>query len=182
MTLSSRRVYNIVTNMKVPGMVKLLVRDGIFTPQCIVFWGCLQPDSVQVGSTYYLSVFSTAAVKSAGLPKKKVAGSDQKHFASYGAVAISFSTSAEFALLKGTECDLLQEVPPHEATISPSAALLSPVGFASVLLDVTGIVKMCVGRRDRSGHPMCEVALHDGVSSIRVCRHIASCRRSPSLA
>jgi hypothetical protein len=156
-----------VSNAKCPGLLKLSVRDASYTSQCLVFWNCLKRDDVQIGSTYRLTVLSTAVVKAGGLAKKKAA-SDAKHYASYGDFVISFGTPAEFIWQLAPSTDSLPEVPAHVGCITPTDALLSPVGVAAVLLDVTGAVLSSLGRRDAQGRPYCEATLFDKERTIRV--------------
>jgi hypothetical protein len=154
-------------------MIKVLVRDDMGTPQCLVFWRCLRAEAVVIGSTYMLSIVSSAAVKESGVPKKN-AKPDTKYYASYGSFEVTFNSVAEFVLLKGLPVDNLREIAPHEATISPSLAMRVPIGVASVLVDVTGLVLSCFGRKDKTKASFCDVVLADAGNMIRV--RASSCR------
>ncbi len=160
-------------------MLKLLVRDGTGSPQCLQFWSSLRTEGIDVGCTYLLSVFSTACIKHAGLPKKPSAasiraaaggtgGQDGRSFASYGAFDVNFSSVSEFSFVKASETDAIALIAPHEAVKVPTAALSAPVGAAPSLLDVIGVITSCFGRRDKYGRPFCELSLLGGVHSMRV--------------
>jgi hypothetical protein len=167
MIMSRCRVYDVITNVKAPGMLKILARDAAGSPQCLVFWSCMRAETVEIGCTYAVTILSSAVIKASGIPKKG-ATPETKYFASYGAFNVSFGTAAEFLLLKSSAGDEISIIQPAEATILPSIALLAPIGIKAVLMDVTGIVTYACGRTDKMKLPLCEILLADSTSQIRV--------------
>jgi hypothetical protein len=155
-------------------MIKILARDSDNQAQTIVFWNCVRAASLVVGQTYVLSVHSTACLKAPKAAKPAVGGtaSSVRHFACYGSLLMHFSAVGDFTLAKAPETDSIKEIKAHEATISVGAALAAPRGSNALLLDVSGNILSCFGRRDKGGKPFCELVLSGGGKHMRVsCNH-----------
>jgi hypothetical protein len=151
-------------------MIKVLARDSDNQAQTIVFWNCIRATALVVGQTYILSVLSTACLKvpKAAKPATGAAGSPARHFACYGPLSVHFSAVSDFILAKATDGESIKEVAAHEATVSVADALAAPRGSKALLLDVSGIVLSCFGRRDKEGKPFSELVLTGGGKRMRV--------------
>ena len=156
-------------NAKAPGMVKALVRDARGTAQCLVFWSSIRKEAVVAGNTYVLSVHSTACIKLIGLPKKSAAP-DARYFASYGAFNMNFGSVSDFWWTAADATESLGLISASDAAMLPTAALATPIGITASLLDITGTVMSCYGRRDTTTaqRPYLELVLVSGAHHIRV--------------